>query len=92
MVNLFSFFIFYSSTNRCFSFSVRADVSWLLCGYSKSIFGLDQTEVFHLRFNVNRDIVNVYLGTEGSSCCECYLSRFGRVYLDFPFLANFVKD
>jgi hypothetical protein len=50
-----------------------------------------QTEVFHLRFNGNRDVVNVYFGTEGSSCCEYYLSRFDRVYLEFPFFEPVCK-
>jgi hypothetical protein len=74
-----------------FSFSIRAIVSWPSCEFSKLVFSLNESEVFHIRFNGNRDVVNVYLGTEGSSCCECYLSRFEWVYLDFPFLASFVK-
>jgi hypothetical protein len=51
-----------------------------------------QTEVFRLRFDGNGVVVTVYLETEGSSGCECYLRRIDRVYLDFPFLSSPVKD
>jgi hypothetical protein len=50
-----------------------------------------QIEILHLHFNRNCDVINVYLGTEGFSCCECYLSRFDRVYLDFPFFSQFCE-
>jgi hypothetical protein len=48
-------------------------------------------ELFHLHFDGNRDAANVHMGTEISSYCECYLSTFDRVYLDFPFVGQFCK-
>jgi hypothetical protein len=72
--------IFYSSVDTCFFFQYEIDLPsfGFYEGVCKSVFGLDADRGISPSYGY-REVVNVYLGTVASSCCECYLSRFDRV-------------